>query len=163
MPGEQGVAAPVHCEKGILAGCPAALQVPKLILAPPLLKVAEAHPADNIDAWIDDLSVGCSLPRCGCRQNTPRWLVFKKADAQISVGQTGSLTLSGCIWMYLELHSKHCTPTDPDGLSSIPRFQRPRSSRMAGRWTRLQIMPCRWATSACLGIRGHMSKKRDKA
>ena len=54
---EQVTSRPVTCSKGILAGCPAAPLVAKLILAPVLGPFKEQFPRASIDVWVDDISI----------------------------------------------------------------------------------------------------------
>ena len=46
---EQVTSSPVHCRKGILAGCPMAPLVAKLVLAPVIENFVRAHPKSSID------------------------------------------------------------------------------------------------------------------
>ena len=47
----------VHCERGMLAGCPAAPLVAKLILAPVLQSFQAKYPRATVDVWVDDISM----------------------------------------------------------------------------------------------------------
>ena len=54
---EQVTSRPVHCQKGILAGCPVAPLIAKLVLAPVIGPFMEAFPRATVDVWVDDISV----------------------------------------------------------------------------------------------------------
>ena len=47
----------VHCRKGMLAGCPAAPLVAKLVLAPVLKEFQAKYPKASADVWVDDISM----------------------------------------------------------------------------------------------------------
>ena len=47
----------VHCERGMLAGCPAAPLVAKLMIAPVLQSFQAKHPKASVDVWVDDISM----------------------------------------------------------------------------------------------------------
>ena len=47
----------VHCQRGMLAGCPAAPLVAKLVLAPVLKDFQGKFPRASIDVWVDDISM----------------------------------------------------------------------------------------------------------
>ena len=59
---EQVTSSPVHCRKGILAGCPMAPLVAKLVLAPVIESFVQAHPKASVDVWVDDISVDFTGP-----------------------------------------------------------------------------------------------------
>ena len=54
---EQVTSRPVHCERGILAGCPVAPLIAKLVLAPVIERFNAAFPKATVDVWVDDISV----------------------------------------------------------------------------------------------------------
>ena len=54
---EQVTSSPVHCRKGILAGCPMAPLLAKLVLAPAIENFVGQHPKSSVDVWVDDISV----------------------------------------------------------------------------------------------------------
>ena len=54
---EQVTSRPVHCQKGILAGCPVAPLIAKLVLPPVIKQFQEAYPRATVDVWVDDISV----------------------------------------------------------------------------------------------------------
>ena len=54
---EQVTSSAVHCESGMLAGCPAAPLVAKLVLAPVLKDFHDKHSKASVDVWVDDISI----------------------------------------------------------------------------------------------------------
>ena len=54
---EQVASSPVHCKRGILAGCPMAPLVAKLVLAPVIEDFVKQHPRSSVDVWVDEISV----------------------------------------------------------------------------------------------------------
>ena len=54
---EQVTSRPVHCQRGILAGCPVAPLIAKLVLAPVIGPFMEVFPRATVDVWVDDISV----------------------------------------------------------------------------------------------------------
>ena len=54
---EQVTSSPVHCKRGILAGCPMAPLVAKLVLAPVIEDFVKQHPRSSVDVWVDEISV----------------------------------------------------------------------------------------------------------
>ena len=76
----------VHCERGMLAGCPAAPLVAKLVLAPVLKDFQGKFPRASIDVWVDDISMDFV--------GEDSYTVCKEALAvglQLSVSKTGFL------------------------------------------------------------------------
>ena len=97
---EQVTSRPVTCSKGILAGCPAAPLVAKLILAPVLGPFKEQFPKASIDVWVDDISidfVGDSV-QAVCRQALQGFDVLQQglqdAGLKLSLAKTGYLASS---------------------------------------------------------------------
>ena len=54
---EQITSTPVHCSKGILAGCPVAPLIAKLVLGPVIDQFTAEFPRASVDVWVDDISV----------------------------------------------------------------------------------------------------------
>lgn len=55
---EQVTSRPVHCQKGILAGCPVAPLIAKLVLVAPVIgQFTENFSRASVDVWVDDISV----------------------------------------------------------------------------------------------------------
>ena len=54
---EQITSKPVHCSKGILAGCPVAPLIAKLVLGPVIDQFTAEFPRASVDVWVDDISV----------------------------------------------------------------------------------------------------------
>ena len=54
---EQVTSSAVHSERGMLAGCPAAPLVAKLVLAPVWQDFHDKHPKASVDVWVDDISI----------------------------------------------------------------------------------------------------------
>ena len=80
----------VHCQRGMLAGCPAAPLVAKLVLAPVLKDFQGKFPRASIDVWVDDISMDFGWRRClHCLQGSIGWLRRDQVGLQLSVSKAG--------------------------------------------------------------------------
>ena len=91
---------PVHCQRGMLAGCPAAPLVAKLILAPVMQEFQQKHPKASVDVWVDDISIDFTGtdPHLVCREALAGYEEVKQGleavGLQLSVSKTGFLASS---------------------------------------------------------------------
>ena len=95
---EQVTSSAVHCKKGILAGCPLAPLVAKLVLAPLIEGFIRVHPMSSVDVWIDDISVDFvgQDATTVCREALAGYEELKsgleQAGLKLSTSKTGFLT-----------------------------------------------------------------------
>ena len=114
---EQVTSKPVICSKGILAGCPAAPLVAKLILAPVLGPFKEQFHKATIDVWVDDISidfVGDSV-RGVCQEALHGFDVLQQrltdAGLTMSLAKTGYLASSNDCKKEITLLRREDQPT----------------------------------------------------
>lgn len=90
---EQVTSSPVHCKRGILAGCPMAPLVAKLVLAPVIEDFVKQH-----HVWVDDISVDFTGHEAQevCAEALAGYEELKQgleaAGLKLSVSKTGFLT-----------------------------------------------------------------------
>ena len=122
---EQVTSSPVHCKKGILAGCPMAPLVAKLVLAPAIENFVQAHPKSSIDVWVDDISVAfvgqdatmvCKEALAGYEELK---LGLQDAGLTLSVSKTGFLTSSNECKRQLNLTRREEQPRAHDLLKDL--------------------------------------------
>ena len=95
---EQVTSSPVHCKRGILAGCPMAPLVAKLVLAPVIEDFVKQHPRSSVDVWVDDISVDFTGQEAQevCAEALAGYEELKQgleaAGLKLSVSKTGFLT-----------------------------------------------------------------------
>ena len=100
----------VHCAKGMLAGCPAAPLVAKLVLAPVLQTFQEKFPKASVDVWVDDISMDFSGEDAYsvCQQALAGYDEIKHGleavGLQLSPSKTGYLTSTAEAKRSINLH-----------------------------------------------------------
>ena len=115
----------VHCEKGMLAGCPAAPLVAKLILAPALQTFQEKFPKVSVDVWVDDISMDFigEDAHSVCQQALAGYEEIKygleKVGLQLSPGKTGFLTSTSEAKRSINLHRTEQQPKAHDLLKDL--------------------------------------------
>ena len=122
---EQVTSSPVHCRKGILAGCPMAPLVAKIVLAPVIEQFVRAHPKASIDVWVDDISVDFSGQDAFvvCREALNGYEELKhgleEAGLTLSVSKTGFLASSNECKRQLNLTRREDQPRAHDLLKDL--------------------------------------------
>ena len=122
---EQVTSSPVHCKKGILAGCPMAPLVAKLVLAPVIDRFVRVHPQASVDVWVDDISVDFtgSDATALCREALVGYEELKQglveAGLTLSASKTGFLTSSNECKRNLNLARSEGQPRAHDLLKDL--------------------------------------------
>ena len=116
---------PVHCRKGMLAGCPAAPLVAKIVLAPVLQQFQASHPRASVDVWVDDISIDFDGddPHTVCKEALAGYEEVKAGleavGLQLSPTKTGFLTSSAEAKREITLHRSDSQPKAHDLLKDL--------------------------------------------
>ena len=115
----------VHCERGMLAGCPAAPLVAKLVLAPVLQSFQDKHPRASVDVWVDDISMDFAGEDAHvvCKEALAGFDEIKqgleKVGLQLSASKTGFLTSTAEAKRSINLHRTEQQPRAHDLLKDL--------------------------------------------
>ena len=116
---------PVHCERGMLAGCPAAPLVAKLVLAPVLQSFQAKYPRATVDVWVDDISMDFTGddPHVVSKEALAGFDEIKKGlesvGLQLSPSKTGFLTSTIEAKKSINLHRLEHQPKAHDLLKDL--------------------------------------------
>ena len=122
---EQVTSGAVFCKKGILAGCPIAPLVAKLVLAPVIEGFISEHPRSSVDVWIDDISVDFAGQDAitVCREALAGYEELKRglehAGLKLSPTKTGYLTSTNECKRFINLHRREDQPKAHDLLKDL--------------------------------------------
>ena len=122
---EQVTSTAVFCKKGILAGCPIAPLVAKLVLAPVIEGFLRGHPKASVDVWIDDISVDFVGQDAitVCREALAGYEELKQglesAGLKLSTSKTGFLSSTNECKRFINLHRTEDQPRAHDLLKDL--------------------------------------------